>query len=232
MLKAAVALSFFALINFHQTALADPTGQKPEPQSPPTQNTEEDAAGALKGCQTALTELGIAFEAVVPVQAENNRCEVPDAVRISSVASAVGTINLPARPVLNCGFALRLSVWLSDVAAPVIGSFAKSPLVSVTSGPGFQCRNRNNQKTGKLSEHAYGNAIDITDFRLANGKTIKVSALPDGPLQQVRMLMALRISSCGYFTTVLGPGSSEAHKAHFHLDFAKRGKDWNYRICE
>ncbi len=118
------------------------------------------------------------------------------------------------------------------MAAPVVRSFAKSPLVAVASGPGYQCRNRNNQKNGKISEHAFGNAIDITGFGLVNGKTIKVSALPDGPFQQVRMLMALRISSCGYFTTVLGPGFDEAHKAHFHLDFAKRGKGWNYRICE
>ncbi len=242
MLKSAIMTSFLAAFGFSTLVFADPVEQKsgavPKPpsaeiqQPQPLQNGEENTASTFKDCQAALGELGIEFTVLPSVEAENNRCVVPDAVRLNAVMSGEGTINLPSKPVLNCGFALRLSVWLSDVAAPVISSFAKSPLVSVASGPGYQCRNRNNKRNGKISEHAFGNAIDITGFGLASGKTIKVSTLPNGPLQQVRMLMALRISSCGYFTTVLGPGSNEAHKAHFHLDFARRGKDWNYRICE
>jgi hypothetical protein len=42
----------------------------------------------------------------------------------------------------------------------------------------------------------------------------------------------LRTSACGYFTTVLGPGSNEAHKNHFHFDLALHGRSDNYRICE
>ena len=42
----------------------------------------------------------------------------------------------------------------------------------------------------------------------------------------------LRTSACGYFTTVLGPGSNEAHKNHLHFDLALHGKSDNYRICQ
>jgi len=42
----------------------------------------------------------------------------------------------------------------------------------------------------------------------------------------------LRTAACGYFTTVLGPGANPAHDHHFHFDFKKRGKSYNYRICE
>ena len=44
--------------------------------------------------------------------------------------------------------------------------------------------------------------------------------------------MALRISACGYFTTVLGPGANAAHAEHYHFDLGLHGKSGNYRICE
>ncbi len=37
----------------------------------------------------------------------------------------------------------------------------------------YACRNRNNKRGGKLSEHAKGNAIDIAAFTLKNGETEK-----------------------------------------------------------
>jgi len=244
-LKSSAALSFLVIIGFNFAAHAGDGAQNsvPVPRSKPLLETVQqpqtqampDGKVAIddefKSCVAALNRLGAGFTVANPIITES-RCQVPDAVRLISVGSKTGSIALPAKPVLGCGFALRLSTWLADVAAPVVESFAQSPLVSIATGPGYQCRNRNNQKSGKISEHAFGNAIDITGFGLGSRQTVKVSTLNDGPPSQIRMLMALRISSCGYFTTVLGPGSNEAHKAHFHLDYAKRGKGWNYRICE
>ena len=47
-----------------------------------------------------------------------------------------------------------------------------------------------------------------------------------------RWLMALRVSACGYFTTVLGPGANAAHAEHYHFDLGMHGKSGSYRICE
>ena len=247
MLKLFVASGFLFIIGFNPMVHAGDGVQEgmpvprpkpsaeivPQPLSQPVPQGEVAAeiGGEFKSCVAALNRLGAEFTVENPVVGES-RCQVPNPVRLASVASGDGTIVLRAKPLLNCGFAVRLSTWLSDVAAPVVKSFAQSSLVSVITGPGYQCRNRNNRKNGKISEHAFGNAIDITGFGLALRQTVRVSTINDGPPSQIRMLMALRISSCGYFTTVLGPGSNEAHKAHFHLDYAKRGKGWNYRICE
>jgi hypothetical protein len=44
--------------------------------------------------------------------------------------------------------------------------------------------------------------------------------------------MVLRTTACGYFTTVLGPGSNLAHATHYHFDLGVHGKSGNYRICE
>lgn len=231
MLKSATILSFLAVFGVSPAVLADPAVPGPETQPQLLQNTAPNAGGKFKTCLSALARLGVEGVVEQPVQSENG-CRVPDPVRLLSIASGGGTISLPAKPLLNCGLALRLSTWLADVAGPVVGGFTKSSLVSVATGPGYQCRRRNNLKTGKISEHGFGNAVDISGFGFGDGKNIKISALNHGTPQQIRMLMALRISSCGYFTTVLGPGSDAAHQAHFHLDYAKRGKGWNYRICE
>jgi len=47
-----------------------------------------------------------------------------------------------------------------------------------------------------------------------------------------QVLRGLRATACGYFSTVLGPGTNQAHASHFHFDMAVHGKSQNYRICE
>ena len=40
------------------------------------------------------------------------------------------------------------------------------------------------------------------------------------------------MTACGYFTTVLGPGSDPAHADHLHFNSALHGATPNYRICQ
>jgi hypothetical protein len=42
----------------------------------------------------------------------------------------------------------------------------------------------------------------------------------------------MRTAACGWFTTVLGPGSDAFHANHMHLDIEKHGPSGSYRICE
>lgn len=244
-LKSFVVVSFFVIASFVSAVHAGPETQNPVPLPRPKPSVEmikqpepqtqpapvSEVSGAFKTCLASLNRRGVEFVIEDPIQNDNG-CEISHAVRLIAVASGDTSIALPAKPVLACSFALRLATWLADVGGPVVQSFAKSPLKSVVSGPGYVCRNRYNKKGGKISEHARGNAIDITGFKISSRRNIPVSAIPDGPSHDVRMLSALRISSCGYFTTVLGPGTNAAHKSHFHLDYGKHGRTWNYRICE
>jgi hypothetical protein len=71
-----------------------------------------------------------------------------------------------------------------------------------------------------MSEHAFGNALDIASFTLSNGAVIEIGPLP--PERQARFLMAVRKAACGPFKTVLGPGSDPDHSLHFHLDLEPR----------
>jgi hypothetical protein len=114
----------------------------------------------------------------------------------------------------------------------VVNARTGEALAAHATGPGYECRGRNGDSSAKISEHAFGNAIDIVSFRLASKESIPVANVTKTGNEESRWLMALRISACGYFTTVLGPGSNAAHAEHYHFDLGLHGKSDKYRICE
>ncbi|WP_414476500.1 extensin family protein [Microvirga sp. M2] len=111
----------------------------------------------------------------------------------------------------------------------VAGSL-NTALKNVQTGPGFECRPRNRAETGRLSTHAEGLAIDIAGFELANGSTLRVK--PQGEAAPDPTLAAIRKAACGWFTTILGPGSDPDHVDHLHVDVQQHGSSDRYRICQ
>lgn len=84
----------------------------------------------------------------------------------------------------------------------------------------YACRRRNNSKTGKISEHGRGRAIDISGFELANGS--EISVLRDWSAgSSSRALQRMHAEACGPFGTVLGPRANRFHLDHFHFDTAR-----------
>jgi hypothetical protein len=163
---------------------------------------------------------------------ESGLCHVYTPVHLRSVTAQKHVVKLPEEPLLNCKYALQLSKWLRESAAPILSAQTNSTVDKISTGPGYQCRGRNGDASAKISEHGYGNAVDISSFHLANGKDIIVQDASNPYAASYAMLHGLRSSACGYFTTVLGPGSNEAHATHFHFDMGTHGKSGNYRICE
>ena len=82
----------------------------------------------------------------------------------------------------------------------------------------------------KISAHASGLAIDVGSFELSNGRTLTIAPKGDEHLRAT--VDAIRVASCGWFTTVLGPGSDEAHTDHMHVDILQRGSSDRFRICQ
>jgi hypothetical protein len=182
-------------------------------------------------CRNELAKLGAEFS--IPAEVKGTGvCHVTDPVQLRSVTTPTGRIDLPGTPLLNCVFARQFVVWLSDIAAPVVAGLGAAKLASISTGTSYQCRVRNGDFSGKMSEHAFGNAIDIAGIALTNKKRIEITAVADPEDPDRRLLMALRTSACGYFTTVLGPGADAAHASHYHFDLGVHGNDSNYRICE
>lgn len=179
-------------------------------------------------------DLRAGIEAAPPVLGDNG-CGFQAAVRLK-VAGADPGVGLSQTPVLNCGFADAVADWVAVDVTAVARQVLGEELTAVHSGPGYQCRRRNNLPDGKLSEHALGNAIDITAFELASGTRVTVESdwpAPGAePTPTGRFLKAVHAAACARFTTVLGPEADEHHRSHFHLDNGCHGKDCTYLICQ
>ena len=120
--------------------------------------------------------------------------------------------------------------WIGDLVVPMVAGRLGTELKAVRTGPGFECRNRNRSASGKLSAHAVGLAIDVAGFDLVNGERLQVTERENG--SKAAVLRGLRAGSCGWYTTILGPGTDAAHATHWHLDIQQHGSSQNYRICQ
>jgi hypothetical protein len=122
-----------------------------------------------------------------------------------------------------------LTRWTFDAVAPAASRELESRPKQIAIGTSYECRGRNRQAGAKLSEHAFGDAVDVMGFQFDTGITMQVGPLaaetPEGRFQA-----AIRGEACSYFTTVLGPGSDESHKDHLHLDLKSRAK--GFRLCQ
>jgi hypothetical protein len=191
---------------------------------PDSRPTETDCARSLKNSN-------VNFE-LVPAPFGDVTCPVEEPVRLHSVETPSGIVSFPESPVFNCRFARQFAHWVSDTGSAVVLAQMNKRLEKVATGPGYDCRHRNGDSSGKMSEHAAGDAVDITTMTIAGGTTIRMADAIDPNSPSYAVLRTLRTTACGYFTTVLGPGTNEAHKEHYHLDLGVHGKSGNYRICE
>lgn len=233
-ISAIAGQSAFSLIAHAQQDVPVPRSKPPQSsiQSPVPavtfSNVEENKPGHDEKCKAELDAAGADYKWVGV--ATEGLCSIADAVELLSVDTGADLIRFQQKPVMACDFAARLGRWTGEIAGPVIAAHTGERLGAVVTGPGIVCRNRAGGAKTKISEHAKGNAIDVTAFRLSGKRTIAIGGeLKD---REESALKALRTAACGYFTTVLGPGANPAHNHHFHIDHKKRGKSYNYRICE
>ncbi|WP_161957287.1 extensin family protein [Aestuariivirga litoralis] len=182
-------------------------------------------------CAQGLRAARVRFE-VLPSTFGAAGCPLADPVRLQAVETPSGTVSFPEGPVFSCRFAQTFARWVSDTGAAVVLAQTGKQLERMATGPGYQCRRRNGDSSGKMSEHAAGDAVDITSMTLAGGTTIRMADAINPASPSYPVLRALRTTACGYFTTVLGPGANEAHREHYHFDLGRHGKSANYRICE
>lgn len=202
---------------------------EPTPPASAMPDAGQASAADAAACLADLTKLGVTF---TQSEASFAPCSIDNAVQLDSIKTDNDTVTFNGKPTMKCTFALKFSQWVADVAIPVVRDQEDKALTALSTGPGFECRNRNGDTTAKISEHASGNAVDIDQIVLADKSRIAISQVANTADPHYRMLMALRTSACGYFTTVLGPGSNAAHASHYHFDLGVHGKSGNYRICE
>ena len=158
-------------------------------------------------------DLDIQGEKVGRVPGKINGCGVKDAVSVRSVSGVM--LSRPAT--MDCDTARALNSWVKTGVKP---AFRRSgPVVELKVAAHYACRTRNNQRGARISEHGKGKAIDISAFKMNDGKVITVLG-GWGQGAAGRSLREIWKSACGPFGTVLGPRADRFHRDHFHVDTA------------
>jgi hypothetical protein len=202
---------------------------KPEPAVPPppsdpepVSETPEDLALCLKD----LKAIGADFSEEPEIDGETG-CGIAHPVIVRRILPGVA---LEPEATLRCETALSLARMTRDMLIPAaIRAFPDRPKLSgINQASGYVCRNRNSAETGKISEHAHGNAIDIAGLRFGTENLAVMIAKQDDGTAEAAFQRALNAMACLYFTTVLSPGSDAAHQDHLHLDVIERKSGFRY----
>lgn len=127
----------------------------------------------------------------------------------------------------TCAVDAGLALWLRHGVQPAAQVILGTQVVRIEHLGTNSCRRIGGGEGGNWSEHATGNAIDISAFVLEDGRRIEVrKGWVDGG-DGAAFLRAVRASACDSFSTVLSPDYNAAHADHFHLDQAQRGGGWS-----
>lgn len=192
-----------------------PQVSKPiEATAPPV--TTETHRTAPSACQSELQAQGVIFKPMPPVS-DPIGCSIADPVEVTALSP---NITLAPAALLDCPTALKLATFIRDDAQKITISTLGSTIASINQASAYVCRTRHGAT--KLSEHAYGRALDIASFTLSDKRVILVQAPPANEPKTKPFLDLVRAKACGPFTTVLGPGSDPDHALHFHFDLAPR----------
>ncbi len=184
---------------------------------------------ARQRCEIVLAATNV--EAVpIPSIGGPKGCGIAAPVKVQ----ALGAVKLSPAGRFNCTMTAALYKWVTDVVQPAARSRFKQPVVEIREFASYSCRRRGGVTKGpvRISEHAFGNAIDVAEFRLADGTRISVlkdwggfSALFN---RKAAFLREVHKKACGIFSTVLGPEANRAHRNHFHFDLGRGGR---YKYC-
>lgn len=210
-----------------ENAQSDPEAETPStPVLPvPIGGPPFDKAEAL-ACEAELARHGVRFKLLDPID-EKNGCGAQRPLLVESLGKG---ISLTARITARCPLVLAIARWARETVAPAATLHLEAKLKAVGVGTTYQCRRRNNALTGKFSEHAFANGIDITGFTFESRDTVPIAGRPGSAAAERTFQAAARGAACAYFTTVLGPGTNAAHRDHLHLDLAYRSG--GYRLCQ
>lgn len=160
-------------------------------------------------------------------------CGLEEPFKVTALHDA--TVSLNTTSTLNCPMIEAMEEWVRDIVQPIAMARFGQPVAQIDSMGTYACRPIDNQRGNRLSEHSFGNAVDIGGFRLANGRNITVMrGWTKGDEQEKAFLREIQAGACNIFTTVLAPGSDPFHYNHIHLDLAMHGQTSTgpRRICK
>ena len=149
--------------------------------------------------------------------------------RASAIAAA-GPVEVSPPATLACPIVSALDQWIAASVQPAALRWFRQPVVGIRQISAYSCRGMNGDPNAHISEHAFGNALDIAEFDLADGHAVSVQYGWHGTPEEQGFLHDVQAAACDQFTTVLAPGANVYHYNHIHVDLMRR--ESGRRICE
>jgi len=135
---------------------------------------------------------------------------------------AVGPVSVRPAATLACPIVSMLDRWFAESVQPAAQRWFGMRVVEIKQISAYSCRGMNGNPHAHISEHAFGNALDIAAFTLADGRRITVKGGWNGLPEEQGFLRDVQGGACQMFNTVLAPGSNPQHADHFHVDLMRR----------
>lgn len=166
-------------------------------------------------CDQALATSGLRYVRQADSPA-NAKCPLQNVIRVQG-----GDTALSSSFVASCPLAVALALFERHQLQPAAQRIFAQPVTQIDHLGSYACRNVYNRSSGRLSQHASANALDVAGFRLADGRRISVLADWNGVGDKALFLRQVSSGACRSFNTVLGPEYNAAHRNHLHLDMGR-----------
>jgi hypothetical protein len=139
-----------------------------------------------------------------------------------SPVNSFGAVAVKPAATLACPIVSVLDRWLLESVQPAAMRWFGVRVVEIKQISAYSCRGMNGSRRAHISEHAFGNALDIAAFVLADGRKITVRGGWYGMPEEQGFLHDVQGAACQQFNTVLAPGSNPQHADHIHVDLMRR----------
>lgn len=180
----------------------------------------------IADCEERLRQAGVTFAAAELPLRQQKRGYTCGAEQAVVYRAGPARIRYNGAPTLTCGMALALADFERALQEEALRHLGKR-VVRIEQGGTYSCRKMTRYNT-MVSEHSYGNAIDLRSFTLEDGRRISVERNFGKPEDEPRdsrstflRAAARRAYDDGMFSVVLTPYFDRLHRDHFHLDLAR-----------
>lgn len=176
-------------------------------------NGDPRIAAARAQCEKLLEGAVLDYQYLPPIRA--GRCGTKAPILVKSIGEEPSVVISPPAT-MNCELAAAVHAWLKNAVQPTAKTMGTS-VVKIRNAASYMCRRRYGATNTRISEHAFANALDISEFVFASGQRIKVlgnwrygariTSLPPAPTPPLRNphrvapVLAVRNDAIAYETT-------------------------------